>query len=74
MGSAWLCEDALPLYAKSSLHGLAVVGPFMIFVSVGFNEVGPYLLVLGGVLRCRSLGFRHGCGLPSVSAEFCCSR
>jgi methane/ammonia monooxygenase subunit C len=42
-GSAWLyASTRLPLYAKSiSLPlTLAVVGPFMIFVSVGFNEWG----------------------------------
>ena len=42
-GSAWLyARTRLPLYAKgiSVPLTLAVVGPFMIFVSVGFNEWG----------------------------------
>lgn len=42
-GSAWLyARTRLPLYAKgiSLPLTLAVVGPFMIFVSVGFNEWG----------------------------------
>jgi methane/ammonia monooxygenase subunit C len=42
-GSAWLyARTRLPLYAKgiSVPLTLAVIGPFMIFVSVGFNEWG----------------------------------
>ena len=42
-GSAWLyARTRLPLYAKgiSLPLTLAVIGPFMIFVSVGFNEWG----------------------------------
>jgi len=42
-GSAWIyARTRLPLYAKgiSVPLTLAVVGPFMIFVSVGFNEWG----------------------------------
>ena len=62
-GSAWLyARTRLPLYAKgiSLPLTLAVVGPFMIFVSVGFNEWGHTFLVSGGVFcRADPLGIRH---------------